>query len=349
MSFCHAGEIAPTVVAATAFSIHVFVYHRPLSAPQGFAALTLFSILRFPLNVFPEIISLYVSASLSMDRIQKFLDVQDIEGLKIHFSEKKDLSKSKSNNQSTSLDVKSSHSPREESRGATFTVNVILASFGWTTVNLQSTENKNDDVQVSVLSKVLTYWPCCKTNGILNSLCRNMRGNDKTLTKAYENIHTQDFEEDDSELPLAKRRSRLLRLKDWIGQSLGYEIDSNSRSKRFQQQEEAKDIEMQSISPTLAASSALTVLRDLTLALPKNKLTVLGGPTGCGKSTLVSGILGECLLIQGGVSIDPQTVISYVPQSAWIQNATLRENILFGEKYDQDRYLSSFYHHLEVS
>ncbi len=29
---------------------------------------------------------------------------------------------------------------------------------------------------------------------------------------------------------------------------------------------------------------------------------------------------------------------AYAPQQAWIQNATLKENILFGKAYDEDLY-----------
>ena len=36
--------------------------------------------------------------------------------------------------------------------------------------------------------------------------------------------------------------------------------------------------------------------------------------------------------------IDRDLQISLVTQSAWIQNASLRDNILFGSEYDDDRY-----------
>eukprot|EP01035_Chromulina_nebulosa_P017873 gene17873-23489_t len=63
------------------------------------------------------------------------------------------------------------------------------------------------------------------------------------------------------------------------------------------------------------------------------------GPTGSGKSTLLAGILGECRQSTGNVNIAIKDSISYVTQSAWIQNATLRDNILFGNEYDHDRYM----------
>lgn len=30
--------------------------------------------------------------------------------------------------------------------------------------------------------------------------------------------------------------------------------------------------------------------------------------------------------------------MAYVPQQAWIQNATLRDNVLFGKPYDRSKY-----------
>lgn len=34
----------------------------------------------------------------------------------------------------------------------------------------------------------------------------------------------------------------------------------------------------------------------------------------------------------------PQGSVAYVPQQAWIQNATLRDNILFGKSYNEQKY-----------
>jgi ABC-type transport system involved in cytochrome bd biosynthesis fused ATPase/permease subunit len=69
--------------------------------------------------------------------------------------------------------------------------------------------------------------------------------------------------------------------------------------------------------------------------IQQHALTVIVGMTGSGKSTLLSGILGECLRIKGDVAITG--TISYVPQSPWIQSGTIRENILFGAPFDQER------------
>lgn len=55
-----------------------------------------------------------------------------------------------------------------------------------------------------------------------------------------------------------------------------------------------------------------------------------------GKSSIVSAFLGEMDRITGRVNT--VGTIAYVSQQAWIQNATLEDNILFGKPMDRKRY-----------
>jgi ABC-type multidrug transport system fused ATPase/permease subunit len=87
------------------------------------------------------------------------------------------------------------------------------------------------------------------------------------------------------------------------------------------------------------------VLSNLTLNVAPSSLCVIVGMTGSGKSTLLQGgLLGECTHITGRSEMEGR--VSYVSQSAWIQNATLRDNILFGSPFNKERFdsnLSRFY------
>uniref|UniRef100_A0A3B3S0J1 ATP binding cassette subfamily C member 3 n=1 Tax=Paramormyrops kingsleyae TaxID=1676925 RepID=A0A3B3S0J1_9TELE len=56
------------------------------------------------------------------------------------------------------------------------------------------------------------------------------------------------------------------------------------------------------------------------------------------QSSLVSALLGEMEKLEGEISI--RGSVAYVPQQAWIQNATLRDNILFGHGYNERKYRS---------
>ncbi|XP_063042992.1 multidrug resistance-associated protein 1 isoform X2 [Engraulis encrasicolus] len=78
-------------------------------------------------------------------------------------------------------------------------------------------------------------------------------------------------------------------------------------------------------------------LRRINVQIPEGSLVAVVGHVGSGKSSLLSALLGEMHKQDGHVSIKGS--VAYVPQQAWIQNATLRDNITFGhEKKD------SWYH-----
>ncbi|KAL7747342.1 Transporter of the ATP-binding cassette (ABC) [Sorochytrium milnesiophthora] len=100
--------------------------------------------------------------------------------------------------------------------------------------------------------------------------------------------------------------------------------------------------------PATATQSSFE-LRDVSVRFPEGKLTLVMGATGCGKSSLLHALLGEMTHVSGHVFL-PKTDrslvskgglyrgVAYVPQQAWLLNATIRENILFGDALDQERY-----------
>ncbi|KAJ2681679.1 hypothetical protein H4R19_007292, partial [Coemansia spiralis] len=101
-------------------------------------------------------------------------------------------------------------------------------------------------------------------------------------------------------------------------------------------------------------------LKDIDVQFPLGGLSVIAGPTGAGKSSLLAALIGEMSLTRGQALLpaeqpdrrDPQygdvlrlsneglsiRDIAYVAQEAWLRNATIRENILFGERYNAGRY-----------
>lgn len=71
------------------------------------------------------------------------------------------------------------------------------------------------------------------------------------------------------------------------------------------------------------------------LEIPCGQLTAIVGPVGSGKSSLLSGLLGD-MKRTGSVALGGS--VGYCAQEAWIQNATIRDNILFGQPWDEDKY-----------
>ncbi|KAG0096414.1 hypothetical protein BGZ93_004576 [Podila epicladia] len=77
-------------------------------------------------------------------------------------------------------------------------------------------------------------------------------------------------------------------------------------------------------------------LCNVNLQIPRGSLVAVVGPVGSGKSSLLQAMVGNMTMSQG--EIIRGTNISYASQTAWIQNATIRDNILFDTPMDEDRY-----------
>ena len=82
--------------------------------------------------------------------------------------------------------------------------------------------------------------------------------------------------------------------------------------------------------------AARPVLKKITLRLPTG-LTVIHGKVGSGKTAILQALLGELDLIDGHIS-RPNEPIAYCAQQPWLQSMSIRENIIFGSEYEENKY-----------
>ncbi|CAG8435018.1 7255_t:CDS:10 [Diversispora eburnea] len=130
--------------------------------------------------------------------------------------------------------------------------------------------------------------------------------------------------------------------------SIGFEEATVTWNKQKEEKEENNN--------NLNKDAEFTI-RDLNLDFPIGELSIICGPTGSGKTLLLLSLLRETYLMSGKIhcpvsppdnytdkNLNPinwiiPNCVAYVAQQAWLQNASIRDNILFGLPHDETRYL----------
>ncbi|EGW14610.1 Canalicular multispecific organic anion transporter 1 [Cricetulus griseus] len=77
-------------------------------------------------------------------------------------------------------------------------------------------------------------------------------------------------------------------------------------------------------------------IRDVSLDIKPGQLVAVVGTVGSGKSSLIAAMLGEMETVHGHITIKGTT--AYVPQQSWIQNGTIKDNIIFGSEFNENKY-----------
>lgn len=88
------------------------------------------------------------------------------------------------------------------------------------------------------------------------------------------------------------------------------------------------------------------VLHDLTVGIPRDAVTVVVGAVGSGKSSFLSAVLGDLISMSSGTAHGLEipaeelgkTRMAYCSQTCWLQNGTIRHNILGIKAYDHSWY-----------
>ena len=95
-------------------------------------------------------------------------------------------------------------------------------------------------------------------------------------------------------------------------------------------------IKMENMSAKWEPGQSENTLSDINLEIEAGKLYMIIGMVGAGKSSLLSAILKEISLTRGTIKV--KGGLSYAGQESWVFGSTVRQNILFGQPYDRQRY-----------
>jgi ABC-type multidrug transport system fused ATPase/permease subunit len=77
-------------------------------------------------------------------------------------------------------------------------------------------------------------------------------------------------------------------------------------------------------------------IQDISLSIGREELIAVIGSVGSGKSSLLAAIAGDMRRTAGEIKLGAHR--AFCPQYAWIQNASVKDNIIFGREFRQDWY-----------
>ncbi|XP_041482605.1 multidrug resistance-associated protein 5-like [Lytechinus variegatus] len=301
--------ITPNI--ATVLTIVIFLstaYEEPLTSTKAFTLVAILNTLRAVIGPTPWAIRSLAEANIALGRL-KSVFVMD---------------------EQNPLDVL----PRNDK----YAVIIRNGVFAWD--RLESGEQEEEDEEEIKL----------KSRAIENGSANN---NDRKV--AY--VHTRevnlqvDLDEDTEEAPSKKSAITIIEPEKPNG-AIGKKSDDAQPARRFSMAMKPvtlaeagldtiavdKLIQKSKIHPRphVPDDKVSKVLFGINFALEKGKLTGVCGSVGAGKTSLISAILGQMHNMEGDNCVNGN--FAYAAQEAWIFNATVKNNILFGLPFDEEKY-----------
>ncbi|XP_033742889.1 multidrug resistance-associated protein 5-like isoform X2 [Pecten maximus] len=135
-----------------------------------------------------------------------------------------------------------------------------------------------------------------------------------------------------------REESNSVEIQDGVFQWEGSNDMSDEKDKK---KKSKKKEENDALDPSRTENADPFKLDDIQIDVKKGHLIGICGSVGSGKSSLISAILGRMPKSTGHLAVNGS--VAYAAQQAWIFNGTLRENVLFGQPYDNTWYDTVIY------
>ncbi|KAF9479224.1 multidrug resistance-associated ABC transporter [Pholiota conissans] len=126
-----------------------------------------------------------------------------------------------------------------------------------------------------------------------------------------------------------------------------YQIDRNAQLVRASEHEDVIGFRDALFTWSTKNDAAFKLKIEGDLFFKRNAINLIIGPTGSGKTSILMALLGEMHFIPSTIdswfSLPRSGGVAYAAQESWVQNETIRNNILFGCPYDEERYEKVIY------
>lgn len=120
---------------------------------------------------------------------------------------------------------------------------------------------------------------------------------------------------------------------------------SKEPKRHFKNIEKIRSLPANSTIPASPAISGIPVdadqnlpfqINDISISIGRNELIAVIGSVGSGKSSLLCALAGDMRKTKGNITFGSSR--AFCPQYAWIQNTTVKQNVVFGREFDEKWY-----------
>ncbi|KAI1320479.1 hypothetical protein EDD11_000864 [Mortierella claussenii] len=292
----------PVFAATLTFVAYSLTGHE-LTPAIVFSSLSLFNIMRMPLMIFPQVVSATVDALVSLRRIEDMLLAEELEEL---------------------LPV----NPDSE-----YAITVTNGAFQWDTtlkpLTMEELQQREKEERKHNFNKK-------EQKKELKAKERSEKKAIKKLAKAnnISELEAQKlYRESQQDKTVSEQSSETMSVQEKMLTKLTEKDPSPDTESILSSSLEDSEGHQDSIH---SEDKSSFVLKNIDLKIPRGQLVAIVGAVGSGKSSLLNALVGE--MRKSGGTMEYGGTIGYCPQSAWIQNATVKDNILFGLPLDEARY-----------
>ncbi|XP_061401063.1 ATP-binding cassette sub-family C member Sur-like, partial [Musca vetustissima] len=320
-------------VLITFVTLAVYVYYdsnSEITASRLFSALALFQQLTVPLLIFPITVPIILSAIVSTRRLEKFLAAHEIQK---QFEGIRNMARilSKSDASLDMYEVKSKSLPTNITL-KTVSEQVNSKATGKPNIKIYIPDKPaplaNSEPQTPLIvseNKEMMEFPVDHKKLSSHARKELLRNTPYVVIRPRKNLTTHGQQ---AQIKAGHRTShhRTGKTDSWHRDSLLLKMPDDI----------AVSVKNCKFSWNPQGTTTMLYIRDF--VVPRGKLTMIVGKNGSGKSSLLSALLMEMPLISGDMIWNKSSTIAFVPQQPWLLNASIRENILFGESFRPKRY-----------
>ncbi|XP_037068695.1 LOW QUALITY PROTEIN: ATP-binding cassette sub-family C member 8-like [Pollicipes pollicipes] len=362
-----------TVITMTTFGLYSLLERQPLVSSHVFSGVALFNQLTVPLFVLPKIVKAIIGAWVSIGRLGDFLGLAEVESLRRQSPVSGDAGASRATLQgptpSLSTTTTGSRSPETTERPDSLDLSppegpACLWGSQDSVFGLQSIPEADEEVDAAAVagavaaavsnrlaadgqpraSRMAAGDAAAQTDDVPNGGPPQGNGTEDDATdvppptffaSASASDPATDRQEPGRNRPVRVLQPLNLQAVRFAVDPVEPDMDPDGEPAAAR---EAPVVRVEQACFSWRPDGEADTLADISLVVPRGRLTMIVGPVGSGKSSLVAALLGELRRKSGSVTWASSAPLAYASQSPWLFNDSLRNNVLFGRGMNPRRY-----------